>query len=52
MTLFIENENELIYSDVDTEPGSNFEVLDYMYEFFNKKDYSQVLYLATRNELE
>lgn len=52
MTLFIENEDELIYSDVDTEPGSNFEVLEYMYEFFNKKNYSQVIYLATRNELE
>lgn len=52
MTLFIENEEEMIYSDVDTEPGNNFEVLEYIYEKFVEKNYKQIVYLATRNELE
>ncbi|MDF1682819.1 MAG: hypothetical protein P1U46_03785 [Patescibacteria group bacterium] len=52
MTLFVENENEILYTDVDTEPGTNFEVLDFMYKKLNNNKYKQKIYLATRNELE
>lgn len=52
MTLFIENDEEIVYSDVDTEPGNNFEVLEYLYNKFESKNYKQKIYLATRNELE
>ncbi|MDD2907008.1 MAG: MBL fold metallo-hydrolase [Candidatus Gracilibacteria bacterium] len=52
MTLFIENETEILYTDVDTEPGSNYEALEFIYAKLSSKKYKQVVYLATRNELE
>jgi len=52
MTLFIENDEEIVYSDVDTEPGSNFEALEFIYNKFTSKKYKSIVYLATRNELE
>ncbi|MDD3144791.1 MAG: MBL fold metallo-hydrolase [Candidatus Gracilibacteria bacterium] len=52
MTLFVANNDEIIYSDVDTEPGDNFETTEFMYNKFFEKNYKQIVYLATRNELE
>jgi len=52
MTLFIENDEEILYTDVDTEPGSNFEALEFIYAKFTSKKFKNVVYMATRNELE
>lgn len=52
MTLFIENQDEIMYTDVDTEPGENYEAIEYIYNKLSAKNYSQIIYLATRNELE
>lgn len=51
MTLAISNETELIYTDVDTVPPENEESINLLYDLFTAKNYTQALYLSTRNEL-
>lgn len=52
MGLFVSNEKEIIFTEVDLVPPEKDEVHDYLYKVFNEKKYETVLYLATRNELE
>ncbi len=52
MSLFISNEKEIIYTEVDTIPPSNESTQNYLYKIFTEKNYESVVYLATRNELE
>ena len=52
MSLFISNEKEIVYTEVDTIPPSNEETQNYLYKIFTEKNYESVVYLATRNELE
>ena len=51
MTLAISNEQELVYTDVDTVPPETYEAVQDLYELFTQKKYKQALYLSTRNEL-
>lgn len=52
MSLFISNEKEIIYTEVDSIPPSNEETQNYLHKIFTEKNYESVVYLATRNELE
>lgn len=52
MSLFISNEKEIVYTEVDTIPPSNAETQNYLYKIFTEKNYESIVYLATRNELE
>ncbi len=52
MTIAISNNEEIVYSDVDTLPPENEETIDFLYDLFTQKDYSSTIYLSTRNELE
>ncbi len=51
MTLAISNDTELIYTDVDTVPPENEESIDLIYNLFTHKNFTQAVYLSTRNEL-
>lgn len=51
MTLAISNEEELIYTDVDTVPPENDESINLLYDLFTHKNFKQALYISTRNEL-
>jgi len=51
MTLAISNENELLYTDVDTHPPEDEESINLLYNLFTSKNFSQTLYMSTRNEL-
>lgn len=51
MTLAIYNDEELVYTDVDTHPPENEESIDLLYELFTQKNFTQALYMSTRNEL-
>jgi hypothetical protein len=52
MSLFISNDTEIVYTEVDTVPPSNENTQNYLYKIFTEKSYESVVYLATRNELE
>lgn len=52
MTLFISNEKEILYAEVDTIPPENLETQGYIYKILTEHDYETILYIATRNELE
>lgn len=51
MTIAISNEDELVYSDVDTVPPENEESINALYDLFTHKNFKQALYMSTRNEL-
>jgi len=51
MTLAVYNDEELVYTDVDTHPPENEESIDLLYELFTQKNFNQALYMSTRNEL-
>ncbi|MDD2870929.1 MAG: MBL fold metallo-hydrolase [Candidatus Gracilibacteria bacterium] len=52
MTLFVYNDREIIYAEVDTLPPETIEAQNYMYSMFTSKKFETAFYLATRNELE
>nr|MDD3719983.1 MBL fold metallo-hydrolase [Candidatus Gracilibacteria bacterium] len=52
MTLFVYNDKEIVYAEVDTLPPEVDEAHNYIYDMFSSKKYDTVLYMATRNELE
>ncbi len=52
MTLFVYNDTEIIYAEVDTLPPEIDEIHKYIFDTFTSKKFSTVLYIATRNELE
>ncbi len=52
MTLAISNEEELLFTDVDTVPPETQEATDILYDIFTRKNYNSALYISTRNELE
>lgn len=52
MSLFISNEKEILYTEVDSLPPETEETWNYIYRIFTEKKYETILYLATRNELE
>lgn len=52
MTIFVYNEKEIIYAEVDTLPPEIEEAQNYIFNMFSSKKYESVFYLATRNELE
>jgi len=52
MTISFSNNDELLYSDVDTLPPETKEASDILYDLFTQKKYKRALYLSTRNELE
>ncbi|MDP2396036.1 MAG: hypothetical protein Q8S84_09370 [bacterium] len=52
MTLFVYNDKEIIYAEVDTLPPETQEAQNYIFNTFSAKKYESVFYLATRNELE
>jgi L-ascorbate metabolism protein UlaG (beta-lactamase superfamily) len=52
MSLFISNDTEIVYTEVDTVPPSNENTQNYLYKIFTERNYESVVYLATRNELE
>ena len=51
MTLAIYNDDELVYTDVDTHPPENEESINLLYDIFTKRNFIQAVYLSTRNEL-
>lgn len=52
MTLFVSNDREILYAEVDTIPPENAETQNYLYKILTERKYETVLYMATRNELE
>lgn len=52
MTLFVYNDKEIVYAEVDTLPPEVDEAHNYIYDMFSSKKFETVLYMATRNELE
>jgi len=52
MWLFVSNEEEIVFTEVDLIPPETAEAYDFLYKIFTQKKYKTVLYLATRNELE
>lgn len=52
MTLFVYNDKEIIYAEVDTLPPETQDSQNYIFNTFSAKKYESVFYLATRNELE
>ena len=52
MTLFVYNDKEIIYAEVDTLPPETEDAQNYIYSVFNSKKFETAFYLATRNELE
>ncbi len=52
MWLFISNNTEIIFTEVDVVPWENVYNHEYLYEKFTQNNYDSVVYLATRNELE
>jgi hypothetical protein len=50
--LFIANEKEILFTEVDLVPPETDEVQQYMYKKFGEHNYENRIYLATRNELE
>ncbi|MDD5769442.1 MAG: MBL fold metallo-hydrolase [Candidatus Gracilibacteria bacterium] len=51
MTLAISNDEELIYTDVDTVPPERQDCINLLYDLFTHKNFSQAIYMSTRNEL-
>ncbi len=52
MTIFIYNEKEIMYAEIDTLPPETEEVQNYIFNMFTFKKFESVFYLSTRNELE
>lgn len=52
MKLSISNEKELVFIEVDNIILDTYESQKTLHEIFTRKDYTQTLYIATRNELD
>jgi len=52
MTLAISNDEELLYTDVDTLPPESEKATSLLYDVFTRKNYKEALYIPTRNKLE
>lgn len=52
MTIWIYNDKEVVYTEVDTLPSDTVEAQSVLYSLFTRKKFESVLYLSTRNELE
>lgn len=52
MSLFISNDKEIVFTEVDMTPPDIDEVHNYLFTVFTERKYESVVYLATRNELE
>lgn len=52
MTIWIYNDKEIVYTEVDTLPSDTVEAQSILYSLFTRKKFESVLYLSTRNELE
>jgi hypothetical protein len=52
MGLFLYNDKEIIFNEVDLTPPDNHEVHNYLYKVYNRRDYDNRVYIATRNELD
>ncbi|MCP4523506.1 MAG: MBL fold metallo-hydrolase [Candidatus Gracilibacteria bacterium] len=52
MGIFISNEDEILFNEVDLVPPDTEEVHNYLYKVYAKRDYKNRIYIATRNELE
>jgi len=51
MTLAIYNDEDLLFTDIDTVPPENIEATQILVDLFTKKDFKNRLYINTRNEL-
>lgn len=51
MGLFISNHEEIIFNEVDLVPPDLNEVHNYLYKTYNRHEYKNRVYIATRNEL-
>lgn len=52
MWLFVYNNNEILFNEVDLVPPELQEVHNYMYKVFTRHKFKNRVYIATRNELE
>jgi hypothetical protein len=52
MTIWIYNDKEIVYTEVDTLPSDTVEAQNVLFSLFTKRKFETVLYLSTRNELE
>lgn len=52
MWLFVYNETEILFNEVDLVPPELEEVHEYMFKIFTRHNFQQRVYIATRNELE
>ncbi len=52
MTVWICNDKEIVYTEVDTLPSDTVEAQNVLFWLFTRRKFESVLYLSTRNELE
>lgn len=52
MWLFIYNEKEIVFNEVDLTPPDTDEVHNYLYKVYNRQNFENRVYIATRNELD
>jgi hypothetical protein len=52
MGLFLYNNEEIIFNEVDLTPPDSEEVHNYLYKVYSRQNYKNRVYIATRNELD
>lgn len=52
MWLFLYNNEEIIFNEVDLTPPDSDEVHNYLYKVYSRHDFKNRVYIATRNELD
>lgn len=52
MGLFLYNQDEIIFNEVDLTPPDIEEVHNYLYKVYNRQNFKNRVYIATRNELD
>jgi len=52
MTIWIYNDKEVVYTEVDTLPSDTVDAQSVLHALFTRRKFESVIYLSTRNELE
>jgi hypothetical protein len=52
MGLFLYNNDEILFNEVDLTPPDSDEVHNYLYKVYNRHNFKNRVYIATRNELD
>jgi phosphatidylethanolamine-binding protein (PEBP) family uncharacterized protein len=52
MGLFLYNNDEIVFNEIDLTPPDSDEVHNYLFKVYNRNKFKNRVYIATRNELD